>query len=91
MIKNKYTSLRFCLLSIFFLVAFSGNLFAQREITGKISDALSADPLTGAAVKIKGTTKGTIADFNGNFKLMVSEADILIISFVGYQTVEMPV
>ncbi|MBK8678545.1 MAG: TonB-dependent receptor [Sphingobacteriales bacterium] len=75
----------------FFLVAFSGNLFAQREITGKISDALSADPLTGAAVKIKGTTKGTIADFNGNFKLMVSEADILIISFVGYQTVEMPV
>ena len=55
--------------------------------TGTVVDAMG--PVIGASVVVKGTTNGIITDFDGNFSLSnVKKGDILVISFVGYQTVE---
>ena len=60
----------------------------QRETaTGTVVDAMG--PVIGASVVVKGTTNGMITDFDGNFSLGgVKKGDILEISFVGYETVE---
>ncbi|MBQ3689624.1 MAG: SusC/RagA family TonB-linked outer membrane protein [Bacteroidales bacterium] len=60
----------------------------QQLIKGTVSDANG--PLIGATVVVKGTTNGTVTDLDGNFELTCESGDILVISFVGYNTVELP-
>ncbi|WP_439182402.1 carboxypeptidase-like regulatory domain-containing protein [Carboxylicivirga taeanensis] len=45
-------------------------------------------PLPGTSIIIKGTTRGCVADMKGEFELEVAEDDILVLSFVGYNTQE---
>ena len=57
------------------------------KATGTVVDAMG--PVIGASVVVKGTTNGTITDFDGNFSLAgVKKGDILEISFIGYATQE---
>ena len=66
--------------------------FAQQgTVTGKVIDDLG-EPVIGANVIVKGTTTGIITDVDGNFSLSVNDIkkNILVISFVGYNTVEEP-
>ena len=74
------------------ITAFS---FAQTgSIVGKLTDKeYNNEPLAFANVIIKGTTTGTTSDFDGSYALNNLEAKdyILIVSFVGYQTQEIPV
>ncbi len=66
--------------------------YAQtNEIAGKITDAVTGEPLIGANVIIKGTTKGTITDYNGEFTLSVTPEDFIEIRYVGYITEEFKV
>ena len=61
------------------------------EVSGKIVDA-NGNPLPGASIKVKGSEKGTTADASGNFTLDVPDTGgTLVISFIGYATVELPV
>lgn len=63
----------------------------QIEVTGRVADE-NDEPLPGATVLVKGTTNGTITDINGNFTISeVMEDDVLIISFVGYKTMEISI
>ncbi len=56
--------------------------------TGIVKDAMG-ESVIGASVVVKGTTNGTITDFDGNFSLAgVKKGDIIQVSFVGYQTQE---
>jgi TonB-dependent starch-binding outer membrane protein SusC len=65
-----------------------GSAFAQtNEITGTVVDD-SGMPLPGANVIIKGTTTGTLTDFDGKFAIEAAPEDILVFSYVGYQTLE---
>ncbi len=48
-------------------------------------------PLPGVNVLIKGTTQGSTTDANGKFTLSASNSDVLVISFIGYKTQEVPV
>ncbi len=58
----------------------------EKKITGTVVDA-SGMPIIGANVMVKGTTNGTITDFDGKFKLdNVNKGDIIQISFIGYTT-----
>ena len=58
----------------------------ERTIKGQVVD-IEGEPIIGAAVLIKGTTKGTTTDFEGNFSLgNVTDGTILEISSIGYQT-----
>ena len=66
--------------------------FAQdRQVKGKVTDETTNAGLPGVAVKVKGTTKGTTTDSDGNYKINVAEKGILIFSSVGFGTKEMPV
>ncbi len=62
-----------------------------RTITGTVTDQ-NGDPVIGASVVVKGTTLGTITDVQGNFSLAnVPEDGVLVFSFVGMRTQEIPV
>lgn len=61
----------------------------QRVITGKVIDKVTGEILPGATIKIKGTNIGTATDIEGKFKITLGdEAGILVVSFVGYEKVE---
>ena len=45
----------------------------------------------GANILVKGTTNGTITDFDGNFTLEAKKGDVIVISFIGYKTQELPI
>lgn len=63
----------------------------EREVTGSVKDA-TGFPLAGATVLVKGTTKGTATDFDGNFNLKVpNDASTLIITYLGYQEQEVSI
>ena len=63
----------------------------QYTITGKVVDELGT-PLLGTTVAVKGTTRGTTTDFDGNYSLSLDGPDaILLFSFVGYVTQEIEV
>ncbi|MFT3949357.1 MAG: TonB-dependent receptor [Agriterribacter sp.] len=59
-------------------------------ITGKVSDA-TGNPLSGASVTIKGTSKGVTTDANGNYTISAPEKGTLVISSVGYKTQEIAI
>ena len=59
----------------------------QITVTGVVKDA-NGEPITGAAVVVKGTTNGTITDIDGKYSLSVPEGSTLSFSFVGFKTHE---
>ena len=64
--------------------------FAQSmTVQGVVKDN-TGEAVIGANVVVKGTTNGTITDFDGNFMLNVNKGDIIVISFIGYKTQELP-
>ena len=75
-----------CIIS-FLLIALAN---AQtRNTTGVVVDGDSGEPLTGASI----TVKGCISDLNGKFTFhqALSEQQTLVVSYIGYQTIEIPV
>ncbi|MDR0729311.1 MAG: SusC/RagA family TonB-linked outer membrane protein [Prevotellaceae bacterium] len=65
--------------------------FGQTTVTGTVTDKYGS-PLAGASVAIKGSGKATMADIDGKFILTGVEAgEVLAVSFLGYQTKEIPV
>lgn len=94
--RNKILSFRvtafFCLLCIALLGTVSP-AFAQegKKITGHVVDDTN-EPLIGASILVVGTSMGVITDLDGNFNIIVpSGATALQISYVGYETVTVPV
>lgn len=72
------------------LLSFSLTALAQQKVTGKVKDS-SGEPVIGASVVVKGNnTMGTITDFDGNFMLDVPAKSVLVISYIGYITQEVP-
>ncbi len=67
-------------------------IFAQQTISGTVTEKSTGVGLPGVDVIIKGTTRGTSTDFDGNYSLdNVNEGDVLSFSFMGYETVEIVV
>ena len=63
-------------------------MYAQTEITGTVVDE-TGEGVIGATVKEKGTSNGTVTDFDGNFTMKVATGTTLVISYIGYDNVEM--
>jgi TonB-dependent SusC/RagA subfamily outer membrane receptor len=81
---------RFLFLFMVFISA-SQLLFAQAQVvTGVVKDATGAG-LPGVNIRIKGTTIGTTTDLNGKYKIKAANGNVLIFSFVGYDTQEIKV
>lgn len=81
----------FFLLSVALIMSFQ--LIAQpRRISGTILDSKDKSAMIGANIMEKGTSNGTITDINGKFSLNVSSSNsILVISSIGYTTLEVNV
>ena len=80
--------LLFFKLTCLFFVLISFNGYAQNtDITGNVSGE-DGMPLPGASVIIKGTSSGTMTDFDGNFLLKATPESVLVISYVGTESQE---
>ena len=73
----------------FVLLSVSTVMYAQTEIKGTVVDT-KGETIIGATVMEKGTSNGTITDFDGNFTIKVKEGAILVFTYIGYQTAELP-
>ena len=81
---------RIILLSVMVMMALG--VWAQSvTVTGIVMAADEPDPVIGANVMVKGSTNGTITDFDGNFELQAKVGDVLQVSYMGYQTQEVKV
>lgn len=69
------------------LFAFS-TVYAQLMVTGVVMAEGEADPVIGANIIVKGTSNGTITDYDGQFTLSANEGDVLVVSYLGYKSQE---
>ncbi|AWW30191.1 SusC/RagA family TonB-linked outer membrane protein [Echinicola strongylocentroti] len=69
---------------------FSDLVPVRKVISGTVKDDEGA-PLPGATIRVKGTTNGTVTDFDGKFSIEVEEGAVLQVSFVGFVAQEVPV
>ena len=81
---------RFLMLFVF-IVMFSLSANAQQQVTGKVTNAESGEPLPGVNITSMETTTGTITDNNGEYSIEVASDATLVFSFVGYQKKEVAV
>ena len=73
------------LIGFMFLSALS--VFSQSKVAGSVIDGELNQPLVGASVAIKGTTSGTVTDFDGKFEISTSEkSGVIVISYLGFET-----
>jgi TonB-linked SusC/RagA family outer membrane protein len=90
MIFFKATKLLILLVSFSFLYSTTKAQIVSEKISGIIKNE-KGESLEAASVQVKGKNEGTSTDKSGNFSLMVSSNDILIISYVGYDTLQVKV
>ena len=74
--------------AIFFCLMLSASIFADISVKGTVIDADSSEPMIGVSILVKGTTTGTITDFDGNFEMNVPDKATLQLSYMGYKTIE---
>jgi TonB-linked SusC/RagA family outer membrane protein len=90
---KKYVQLSF-LSSCFILLCNAseakGHFQQQQPITGKVVSA-TGEPLGGASIRVQNRNAGTSTDAAGNFTIVASTGDVLVVSFVGYATQQVPV
>jgi iron complex outermembrane receptor protein len=91
---DAYKNVRFLnvksLLFFFSFLLFCSAAYAQITVKGQVTDE-NGEPVIGASIAVKETSNGTITDFDGNFQLTVDENAVLIFSYIGYATKEVPV
>ena len=80
---------RIYLMAVMALMSLS--VLAQMTVTGVVMAQDEPDPVIGANVMIKGSTSGTITDFDGNFSIQANAGDVLQVSFMGYKSQEVKV
>ncbi|MDP4282450.1 MAG: TonB-dependent receptor [Bacteroidota bacterium] len=94
-LKLMQAASRFKAESVFFIFLLMPLLlFAQaRTITGTVTDGDTQESLPGATIVLKGSTAGTVSDINGKFSISIKDPAnaILVFSFVGYTTLEVPI
>lgn len=73
------------LLALFFVPAY---IFAQTPVTGTVTEQSTSIPLPGVNVVVKGTLNGTATDFDGNYQIEANNGDVIVFSYIGYQSQE---
>ncbi len=75
---------------MFFFMAGIGLMMAQQTVTGLVTDS-SNEPIPGVSILEKGTMNGTITQVDGNYSIEVRDDAILVFSFIGFESQEIPV
>lgn len=89
----KQVNLGFYRMVLFLLLGLFTSVIAysqQISVKGIVKDQIG-EPVIGANVLVRGTTNGVLTNVNGEFILSASKSDVLVVSFVGYTTQEIPV
>ena len=71
--------------SFFFLVTLVNA--QEGTVSGTLTDN-TGEPLPGVTIVVKGTTNGTITDFDGNYEILCKVSDVLVFSFIGMNAKE---
>ncbi|WP_091538912.1 SusC/RagA family TonB-linked outer membrane protein [Thermoflexibacter ruber] len=81
------------ILSFLFFFLISSFSYAQKRVSGKVTDSDGGAALPGVTVLVKGTSSGTATDADGNYSISVpaGSSDVLVFSFVGYKTQEVAI
>jgi TonB-linked SusC/RagA family outer membrane protein len=87
--QKKEQLLRLCLIMVS-LFLFGTTSMAQQTVTGKIVSS-EGDPLAGATVSVKGNTTSVVSTADGEFSILASKGDVLLITFTGYSPEEVTV
>ncbi len=85
------TDLTYKMLENNLIVILSSSLATQDiRVTGKVTNE-NGDPLAGVSITLKGTDRGTATNNAGIFEMTVPENGTLVVSYIGYQTQQVPV
>ncbi|MFS4467904.1 SusC/RagA family TonB-linked outer membrane protein [Maribacter sp. 2210JD10-5] len=86
---NFLTKLKSSIVLLFLVFGFNGALAQQQKVNGTVSDEDA--PLPGVSVVVKGTSNGTVTDFDGNYTVEAQKSDVLVFSYIGFVTKEITV
>ncbi|MCB0633020.1 MAG: TonB-dependent receptor [Saprospiraceae bacterium] len=75
----------------FFLLFMAIGTLLSAQVSGLVSDEGNGDPLIGATVLVKGTSTGTVTDFDGKYTINATPGDVLVFSYTGFATQEITV
>lgn len=90
--KISMKHLQMCLLAIVLSFVTALGLQAQTgTVSGVVSDAKTNEPVVGAALMVKGTTRGVSSNADGSYSLRASKGEVIVCQFFGYKTVEITV
>ena len=78
-------------LTVLSLLAVNVMLAQNITVKGTVTDAADNSPLIGAGVQVKGSAQGVSTDVDGNFEITCSANATLVVSYVGYETIEVAV
>ncbi len=67
------------------MAAFSSSLAQTRQVTGKVTSSEDGSALPGVSISLKGTARGTTSTSDGSYKIMVSNSDAIVFSFIGFK------
>lgn len=92
----KCTNVHLCSLAMVMLLLFLPSMAIKAAsqsltVSGVVTSATDKMPLIGVSVLVKGTTNGTITDFDGNYSLGVEKGQTLVFSYIGFVTQEIVV
>ncbi len=75
---------------VVFLLLGSFQAWSQTRVTGKVTSGEDGTALPGVSILEKGTTNGTVTDVEGNYSINAGNNAVLVFSFVGFTTQEVP-
>ena len=78
-----HSKLKTCLFTLACLLSF--NVFYAQTKTIKGNVTADGQPLPGVSIIIKGTTKGAVTDFDGNYEINANPNDVLVFNYIGYE------
>src|SRR5690554_3458535 len=76
---------------LFLVAAYAGDLVAQHQVSGTVTDAQTGDPLPGVSIVVQGTSSGVATNPDGEYTLNLAEDGILVFSYIGYERQEIAV
>src|SRR5450759_205849 len=79
---------RSCFILLFSLLISAG--LSAQTVTGRVSDR-EGNPVSGATVAVKGTNRATVTNASGNFSINATGRNVLVVTFVGFTTSEVPI
>lgn len=76
---------------VFFLLSQTLSFAQEKTVRGKVLDSQDNSPLPGVSIRVKSSGKAASTSSEGEFSLPVTDNDVLVFSYIGFQTVEVPV